>query len=286
MHRVSETMFHHLNADMMARQTLDIALGVLGAEAGSLQLYDPDHDTLVYQHVVGPTSETLTGYIMPATQGISGQVLRTGVPDVTRHVRQHGGINPMLDQNGQSSHQAEVMVTVPLKRRGGDPLGVMQMVKATESSFDRGEVEVLQVLCGQAASAIEMARLAQEARKAEITDIIGDVSHDIKNMLTPIQSGLQTIEPLLDQFFADMDVFRERLPDPQAARELESISSLVRDNYGWVFNGALQSCEQVEARAREIADAVKGETAPPFFEEAGPQRDSVCRGTPALCAGR
>jgi signal transduction histidine kinase len=174
----------------------------------------------------------------------------------------------MLDQNGQSSHQAEVMVTVPLKRRGGDPLGVMQMVKATESSFDRGEVEVLQVLCGQAASAIEMARLAQEARKAEITDIIGDVSHDIKNMLTPIQSGLQTIEPLLDQFFADIDVFRERLPDRQAARELESMTSLVRDNYGWVFSGALQSCEQVEARAREIADAVKGETAPPFFEEA------------------
>jgi signal transduction histidine kinase len=46
------------------------------------------------------------------------------------------------------------------------------------------------------------------------------------------------------------------------------MTSLVRDNYGWVFNGALQSCEQVEARAREIADAVKGETAPPFFEEA------------------
>jgi GAF domain-containing protein len=41
----------------------------------------------------------------------------------------------------------------------------MQMVKATEGDFDRGDIEVLQVLCGQAASAIETARLAQEARK-------------------------------------------------------------------------------------------------------------------------
>jgi predicted ATPase/signal transduction histidine kinase len=267
MHRVSETMFHHLNADAMARQTLDIALEVLGAEEGSLQLYDPDHDTLVFQYVVGPTSETLTGYVMPATQGISGQVLRTGVPDVTRHVRQHGDINPMLDQSGSSSHHAEVMVTVPLRRRGGDALGVMQMVKTTERSFDRGDIEVLQVLCGQAASAIETARLAQEARKAEIAGIIGDVSHDIKNMLTPIQSGLQTIEPLLDQLFAEMDAFREQLPERESARELERMVSLVRDNYGWVFGGALQSCEQVEARAREIADAIKGEIAPPFFEE-------------------
>ncbi|HEX8234481.1 MAG TPA: tetratricopeptide repeat protein [Abditibacteriaceae bacterium] len=274
MHRVSETMFHHLNADTMARQTLDIALEVLGAEAGSLQLYDPDHDTLVYQYVVGPTAETLTGYVMPATQGISGQVLRTGVPDVTRHVRQHGGINPMLDQNGKSSHHADVMVTVPLKRRGGDALGVMQMLKTTEQSFERGDIEVLQVLCGQAASAIETARLAQEARKAEIAGIIGDVSHDIKNMLTPIQSGLQTIEPMLDQLFAEMEAFRERLPDREAARDLERMASLVRDNYGWVFSGALQSCELVEARAREIADAIKGEIAPPFFEE-GDLHDTV-----------
>jgi hypothetical protein len=96
----------------MARQTLDIALEVLGAEAGSLQLYDPHHDTLVFQYVVGPTAETVTGYVMPATQGISGQVLRTGVPDVTRHVRQHGDINPMLDRTDESRHHSEVMVTV------------------------------------------------------------------------------------------------------------------------------------------------------------------------------
>jgi hypothetical protein len=45
------------------------------------------------------------------------------------------------------------------------------------------------------------------------------------------------------------------------------MASLVRDNYGWVFNGASNRVDRWR-RAREIADAVKGEVAAPFFEEA------------------
>ena len=268
MHRVSEAMFQHLDASVTARQTLDIALEALDAEAGSLQIYDEEHDTLVFQYVVGPTAETLTGYVMPAAQGISGQVLRTGVPDVTRHVREHGGVNPMLDRQSKDGHHAETMATVPLKRPAGDPVGVVQVVKATDKGFNRADLEVLQVLCAQAAAAIETARLAKEARKAEVGRIIGDVSHDIKNMLTPIQSGLWTLEPSLNEFFAALDEVRQRCYGRAVQSDIERAAALVRDDYGWIFSNAHEACEQVKARTREIADAVKGEIAPPFFEVA------------------
>ncbi len=268
MHRVSETMFQQPGMDVMSRQTLTIALDVLGAEAGSLQLYDPDQDALVFQHVIGPTADILTGFVMPASQGISGQVLRTGVPDVTRHVGQLGGFNPMLGRNRNDGQRAEAMATVPLKRPAGDAIGVMQLLKASEEGFDRGDLEVLQVLCGQAATAIETARLVQQARKAEVAGIIGDVAHDIKNMLTPIQTGLMTLQPLMDDFFTELDAVRRKYEGHAVQRDIERILPLLRDDYGWIFDGALEACGQVEARTRDIADAVKGEVAPPFFETA------------------
>lgn len=295
MHQVSETMFQNLDLDVAARRTLEMALDVLGAEAGSLQLYDADHDTLVFQYVVGPAAETLTGYAMPAAQGISGQVLRTGAPDITKHVSQLGDLNPMWGHNsqngrhnvaiGENEHDAtsqndearsdearsdearfEVMATVPLKRPGGDAIGVMQLLKASEADINRSDLEVLQVLCGQAAAAIETARLVQEARKAELAGVIGDVAHDIKNMMTPIQTGLWTLQPMLDQLFADLDVVRFNSQGRATERDIERATSLVRDSYEWIFSAALDACEQLEARTREIADAIKGEIALPVFQ--------------------
>jgi hypothetical protein len=125
---------------------------------------------------------------------------------------------------------------------------------------------VLQVLCGQAAAAIETARLTQQARKAEIVNIIGDISHDIKNMLTPIQTGMWTLQPMMEQLFSDLDIVCEECQGRKAADDIGRVMSLIRDDYSWIFQGALESCEQVQARTKEIADCIKGELAPPFFD--------------------
>src|SRR4028119_2517580 len=51
MRRTSEALFQHNSVDSMVRQTLNTALEVLGAEAGSLQLYDAEQDSLVFRYV-------------------------------------------------------------------------------------------------------------------------------------------------------------------------------------------------------------------------------------------
>jgi signal transduction histidine kinase len=264
MRRTSEALFQHISVDSMVRQTLNTALEVLGAEAGSLQLYDADSDSLVFRYVVGPACERLTGYVMPASQGIAGQVFRSGVPDLTEHVGQRADFNPDIDK--VSGYHTESMMTVPVKRPEGNAIGVMQILNAHQPGFDNRDLEVLQVLCGQAAAAIETARLAQQARKAEIVNIIGDISHDIKNMLTPIQTGMWTLQPMVEQLFSDLDTVCEQCQGRRAAEDIRRVMSLMREDYSWIFQGALESCEQVQARTKEIADAIKGELAPPFFE--------------------
>lgn len=122
-------------------------------------------------------------------------------------------------------------------------------------------------MAAQASASIENARLVQEARKAELVNVIGDISHDIKNMLTPIQSGVWTLEPMLDEMFRMIDALlaASQISDPVWHARLSEAADMARHDYGWILNAALNAAEKVQARTKEIADAVKGESAAPLF---------------------
>jgi len=266
MSRTSNALFSHSSVDDMIRETLHLAIEVLDAEAGSLLLHNPANETLVFRQVIGPAAATLTGFVMPVTQGIAGSVFRTGKPDLTQKVHERPDFNATVDE--ATGFHTESMMTVPVKRAEAAPIGVMQVLNS-QRVFDGRDLEVLEVLCAQAASAIENARLAQEARKAVMVSVIGDISHDIKNMLTPIQSGVLTLRPFLDDLFVDLDEICSKCPQAdETARKIGEAADAVRHDYGWILENALDAAERVQTRTREIADAVKGELSTPIFEEA------------------
>ena len=265
--RTSDALFTHPSVDAMVRATLGIALDVLRADSGTVFLHDPKSDSLVFRYVVGPAADMLMGSSIPATQGgVAWTVFRTHKPDLIGNVALRGDFNSKVDE--RTGYHTESMMTVPVKRTDGNPIGVMQVLNASVPFTER-DLEVLEVLCAQAATGIEHARLVQEARKAEIVHVIGDISHDIKNMLTPILSGVWTLEPMLKKLFEDLDSTRVHCPeDATWAKEVERAADAIRHDYGWMLENILMSAEQVQARTKEMADAVKGEMSPPFFERA------------------
>jgi signal transduction histidine kinase len=262
--RTSDALFSHPSVDAIVKATLEIALDVLRADAGTLFLHDPKSDTLVARYVIGGAGEKFIGKAIPASQGISGAVFRTHQPQLIGDVRAHGDFNRDVDR--ETGYQTQSMMTVPVKRTNGDPIGVMQVLNA-RVPFTQHDLEVLEVLCDQAAMGIEHVRLAEEARKAQIVHVIGDISHDIKNMLTPILTGVWTLEPMLERLFTELDAVHARCAEPEA-HDIERAADAVRNDYRWLLENVVNSAEQVQARTREIADAVKGELSPPFFEEA------------------
>jgi len=144
----------------------------------------------------------------------------------------------------------------------------MQILNARHR-FDHRDLEALESLCSQAAAAIESARLAEEAGKAEIVNVLGDVSHDIKNMLTPIQSGVWMLKPVLTKMFEAIETLRAEGPGVETWSDaLERTTRMARDHYGWILQTVLNSSERVQASTQEIANAVKGEMTPPHFEDA------------------
>jgi signal transduction histidine kinase len=269
--RTSDALFSHPSVDAIVRATLEIALDVLRADAGTLFLHDPESDTLVARYVIGGAGDRFVGTAVPATQGIGGTVFRTHRPLLTGDVQARGDFNPDVDR--ETGYETHSMMTVPVKRTNGDPIGVMQVLNA-RVPFTPLDLEVLEVLCDQAAMGIEHVRLAEEARRVQIVHVIGDISHDIKNMLTPILTGVWTLEPMLARLFADLDAVRARCPEAEA-KDIERAADAVRNDYRWMLGNVVGAAEQVQARTREIADAVKGELSPPFFEES--DMGELCR---------
>ena len=269
--RVSEAL-SFAGGETLIGQAMDVALQALGARAGAVLLYDAQDDTLIFRCVLGPQAQCLTGTRISASEGVAGQVLRTGWPDITQHAAQHEGFHLLRsDETQNHAQKSETLLTVPLRRASGSALGVMQLVWTHaeahgDTDFDRGDLEVVQVLGAGIVATLETARLAGQERRAEIVSIIGDISHDIKNMLTPIQSGLWTLEPMLDELCEGLQTVQEQMQGRAAHGQIARIIELVAGNYGWILQSAHDSCDQVKARTREIADAVKGELAAPVFE--------------------
>ncbi|MEX0829121.1 MAG: GAF domain-containing sensor histidine kinase [Nitrospirales bacterium] len=96
-------------------------------------------------------------------------------------------------------------------------------------------------------------RLLEEARLAEVARVLGDIAHDIKNMLMPVVTGSSLLEDELNEFYA-------QLPIPVADAAARS-RDLTKDLIEMIKNGS----RRIQGRVREFADSVKGLARPPQF---------------------
>ncbi|HSN05325.1 MAG TPA: GAF domain-containing sensor histidine kinase, partial [Nitrospira sp.] len=97
------------------------------------------------------------------------------------------------------------------------------------------------------------ARLLEEQRLAEVAKVLGDIGHDLKNMLMPIVTGAELLEEELSECFS-------KLPQP-AVSAAQSSRDLTQELIDMIRQGA----RRIHDRVKEIADSVKGLTRPPRF---------------------
>ena len=260
--RAGDTLFSHPSVDSMIEATLDLALDVLRADAGTVFLHDPHKDILVFQYVVGDAKEQLQGTAIPAGQGVAGTVFQTGKPVLAGNVAGRDDFNSDVDK--RTGFQTRSMMTVPVGRAGERAIGVMQVLNA-RVPFSSYDLDVLQLLCAQAATGIEHARLMTGLRNAEIGNRVGEIAHDIKNMMTPIESGVMTLRPLVDAALEDTESVLADLPADTADRVRNALSPIA-SIHPWLLDDLLGSANRVHRRTEYIAGMVKGTLPPPVFE--------------------
>jgi len=97
------------------------------------------------------------------------------------------------------------------------------------------------------------AELLEQTKLAGVTMILGDISHDIKNMLMPVLNGAKLLDGELLEHYAN-------LPDV-TPKQVVATRKFSRDAIDMIVNNA----RRIQGRMREIADTVKGISSPIRF---------------------
>lgn len=248
--RMSEALFEHLSADELVEKALQAALEVVDAESGSILLAVPDSNQLVFRHSIG-ASPVQVGTAIPADKGIAGAVFQSGKPTIIGDVRQDR--RHFSDIDTQTQHVTRDMIALPLKRWEGEPIGVLEVLNKRNGRLDEDDIAILTIVSAVAASAIEQARLYQEAKLAEVVRLLGDISHDIKNLLMPVFTGAGLLEAEIKELFDNL---------PSGERVKAELSYKMCKEVMTMFG---TSTRRIQDRVREISDCVKGLSTEPEF---------------------
>ena len=248
--RMTQVLFEHLRLDELVEKTLTTALEVVGAESGSLLLANRDSQELVFRYSLGPNPPPI-GMTIPWDKGIAGAVFQSGEPMVIGDVKQDERHYDKIDAS--TDYVTRDMIALPLKRWEGAPIGVVEVMNKRDGRLDEDDVALLTIVSAIASSSIEQARLYEEAKLAVVAIMLGDIGHDIKNMLMPVLSGADLLKDELDEQFPTLIQQKAKGAEASYANSLDLVQMIVTN------------ARRIQGRVREIADAVKGVTSPPNF---------------------
>jgi signal transduction histidine kinase len=248
--QISEALFEHQNADELAAKALHTALDVVGAETGAILLADRETKQLIFRHSIGP-NPVKTGTAIPWDQGIAGNVFHQGKPVVIRDVKADPHHFKGIDQ--LTGYQTRDMIAIPLKRWKGEQIGVLEVLNKRNGMLNEDDVAVLTIVSAIAAASIEQARLYQEAKLAEVARIVGNIGHDIKNLLMPMVCGTGLLETEIKKLVGSTKEF----PSDKRRKSFALCTEII---------GMVQSSTQrILDHVRQIADCVKGLSSAPVF---------------------
>jgi len=165
---ISKTMMSEVELSKLFDVILDIVWTETEADGVSLMLLDEAQQELAVRAVLGP-SERLSNGKEKVGQGLAGRVAKSAKPlMLTEETSTDHPLRKEMTKMGFSS-----VLCLPLVVRGR-VIGVLRSSKRGGSPFTHSDLELLSILCGQAAIAIENATLVAgvKARQARVEQLL------------------------------------------------------------------------------------------------------------------
>ncbi|TKB54167.1 MAG: GAF domain-containing sensor histidine kinase, partial [Nitrospira sp.] len=213
-------------------------------------LADPEKEALIFQYSIGD-KPVPRGTAIPWDKGISGAVFQSGEARIANQVDHDASHIQQIDQTtGFVTHD---MITVPLRRWRGEPIGVLNVLNKREGPFTNHDLGLLTIISAFAALGIQQAQQFEDSKKAEVVTLLGDIGHDMKNLLTPVKTGVELLRDVANDLFGEMS---------SAELTHNKINKKICDESVEIAQNGIR---RLHDRVQEMADCVKGLSSPPNF---------------------
>lgn len=188
-----------LEVDGLLKIIMSSAVEILNTEAGSLLLVSEAYpDEIEFKVVVGGSGEELIGSRLKKGQGVVGQVAQTGISVIENDVAHN---TQQTDVSADFSTQS--LLAVPLIAKE-NVIGVLEVInKKDKTLFIQDDIDLLMTFAGQAAVAIENARLfemtdQQLAQRVQELEILENIDSKLNRTLELSEVARITVEAAME----------------------------------------------------------------------------------------
>ena len=81
----------------------------------------------------------------------------------------------------------------------------MNVLNKRAGPLSNQDLGLLTIISAFAGLAIQQAKQFEDAKKAEVVTLLGDIDHDLKNLLTPVQTGVELLRDVVKDLFGAMN---------------------------------------------------------------------------------
>ena len=249
--QITQALREQTDVDRIIQRTLLTTLSVTNGTAGSILLYDEKKDELVFKYVTGEKASLLQGTALKPTQGIAGMVFQTGKSKLINDIAQEK--DHLRNTDYRIGFVTKDMITVALKSIEAKPIGVIQILNKRTGSLSASDMRVVEIMAVLAATAIENVRFFETERLAAVSRMIGDISHDLKNMLTPVVLSAKVLKLTFEKILKTLS--------PEGRKPFEN-------SVNTILHSMNESAIAIQERMKEMTNCVKGIVTEPVFENA------------------
>ena len=259
---IAEAISTELHLDVLFSRIMAAATQLLNAERSTLFLYDTARDELWSQVAEGTGQSEIR---MPSRAGIAGAAFTAGevlvVPDAYADQR----FNRAVDR--ASGYRTRNILAVPITDKGGEHLGVVQVLNKHGGAFGPIDIRRAKAFCAQIAISIQNAQL--------FSDVLALKNYN-ESILKSLSNGVVTLDHKLN--IVKLNEAAERILGIVADKVLNRPATQVFGNRNaWVtrslaYVAAMGASDYHADTDFELPDgsvAAINLTAAPLFEAAG-----------------
>jgi len=213
--KVTQSISSVLDLDQLFGIIVREAADIFGAEKASLMVIEPGTDVLHIRSALGIPEDVITKARVKVGQGISGAVASTGESIFIRDIANDPRFGSKSKGKKAQRYDTNSLICVPVKGRDGKVQGVLNVNnKSSHEEFTGDDLDLLEVVAGQAGIALENARLYATARSRILElETIHDAGEQIleaetsENVLDVMARQIREIYPEseYDVVFVDPD---------------------------------------------------------------------------------